>query len=856
MKPKVLTVGVRNAKLPHAARAGLYAAGAVLAAATCSYAPAAAAQENPAVLPTLEEVVVTARRREESLEDVPIAITAMSAEDLRQQNIRELSDLALHVPSMAVSAGGPTTNSPVVVLRGQRPSEVMMTLDPAVPLYFADVVLTPTMGTNLSMYDLANVQVLKGPQGTLFGRNSTGGAVLLTPQGPGEEFGGYAEARLGNYSLYQFDGAVDVPVNDELAVRFAGQSVDRDGYQSNVANNPLSGDDKYWDENSYGLRMVARYTPLEGLQNLTTVAYDENEMLSRAAVPKAFNASVQLGALVNAVFNGRLGGLFGTPSATMVDDAIARQRRRDAWHIELDTQPREKIRNWFAANTTEYDLAGNLTIKNIFGYRNLDMTSMNDADGTAVPLFGAITSKTQWYTPSSPGGKNDASQYSDELQLLGKSFDDRLDWIVGAFWMQTEGTQDLPTQIVGANPAWPAGPSPIPNPQLQQLWAVAQNGLMQNSPRGNIDNEAWAVFGEGTWTFSEQWSLTLGARQTWDERAMTAQNLMVNTTTGILDCSMWDESGVPLPNTNCERNVDHGFDKATGRASVNWSPMDDMLVYLSAASGYRTGGFNLRGTNNFSLQPFEPETVTTYELGHKTDWHLFDLAAMRTNLALYLQKYDDIQKTVSGVDPQTGNFATYTINAAKAEIKGVELDVMIAPIESLTISLAYSYVDAGYDEWDRIVPEYNQLNNLPLTSTLDFSDAPFEYIPENSFTASVRYTLPLDAAIGEVSLMSSVYWQDHMATNAGAFLWPSLGWAQADLDEALATVQADGYTVYNFRVDWESVMGSKLDVAAYIDNAFDEEYITGGLSVPDSLGWVGQTYGPPRTYGASLRYRF
>ena len=221
-----------------------------VSAASAIYAPPVAAQSGEKQMVELEEVLVTARRREESLQDVPIAITAMSADFLREQNITELNDLAIHVPAMRISQGGPSTNVPIVVLRGQRPSEVTMTVDPAVPLYFAEVVLTPTQGTNLAMYDLANVQVLKGPQGTLFGRNSTGGALLLTPQTPGDEFGGYAEAKLGDYSLYQFEGAVDLPASDTLKFRLAGRSLDRDGYQSNVADNALGGDDKFWDENS------------------------------------------------------------------------------------------------------------------------------------------------------------------------------------------------------------------------------------------------------------------------------------------------------------------------------------------------------------------------------------------------------------------------------------------------------------------------------------------------------------------------------------------------------------------------------------------------------------------------------
>jgi len=827
------------------AGAGLQWTALALAVASAGMVPNVSAQDSGRHMVELEEVLVTARRREESLQDVPIAITAMSADFLRQQNITELADLATHVPAMGVSTGGTSTNVPIVVLRGQRPSEVTMTVDPAVPLYFAEVVLTPTQGTNLAMYDLSNVQVLKGPQGTLFGRNSTGGAMLLTPQRPGEELGGYAEAKIGDYNLYHFEGAVDLPASDTLKFRLAGRSVDRDGYQSNVADNALRGDDKFWDENSYGLRLTARFTPNDRLSNLTTIAYDENEMLARVSAPQAFNSSAGLGQLFDVVHNGRLNGLFGTPVGKNVDAALERQRGRDWTEIETDVDATEEIENWFAANTTEFELTDDLRIKNVFGYRDLDYVFSSDVDGTALPMIGARTSITEPVTLNPPLGNIEAEQFSDELQLLGSAFDDKLEWIVGAYWMSMEGSQTFPQQNLGANPAWPTGPSPIP--QLALPWLAAQSGWYQDSPAGDVENEAYALFGEGTYTLNEQWSLTLGARQSWDQRTLKATNFALDTTTLRYGCAMRDENGVLLPDNACEREVDEDFDRATWRTALNYSPTEDMLIYGSIATGYRTGGFNGRGTNNFTLQPFEEETVINYELGHKTDWQLGEIASMRTNLAIYLQQYDDIQKTVSGNNPDTGAFETFTTNAAEAEIQGVDFDVLIAPTESLQISVAYAYVDAEYKEWDR---------EIAPGVIIDYTESPFVYIAEHSLTTSLQYTLPLDASVGEVSLMGSVYWQDDTEASADAWRWDTLGWSQANLDEALASTVIDDYAIWNFRVDWLGVMGSSFDLAAFVNNAADEEYVTGGLNVPDSLGWAAANYGPPRTYGASVRYSF
>jgi iron complex outermembrane receptor protein len=307
--------------------------------------------------------------------------------------------------------------------------------------------------------------------------------------------------------------------------------------------------------------------------------------------------------------------------------------------------------------------------------------------------------------------------------------------------------------------------------------------------------------------------------------------------------------------------VDESFDHATWRTALNYSPTEDMLIYGSIATGYRTGGFNGRGTNNFTLQPFEEETVLNYEIGHKTDWQLGEVASMRTNLAIYLQQYDDIQKTVSGTNPDTGAFETFTTNAAEAEIKGVDFDVLIAPSDSLQISFAYAYVDTEYKEWDRAVenPKYVAGGTEPRSVVIDYTESPFTYIAEHSLTSSLKYTLPLDASVGEVSLMGSVYWQDDTIASGDSWRWTDkqyFNWSQENLDEALASTVVEDYAIWNFRVDWLGVMGSTFDLAAFVNNAADEEYVTGGLNVPDSLGWAAAAYGPPRTYGASVRYSF
>ncbi len=819
--------------------------------------PAFGASEAPGRSASgLEEVVVTARRRAEMAQDVPLAITAMSPEMLEDKSITQFSDLGRNVPGLSVSSNSGSTNSPVVALRGQRPSETLLTLDPAVPLYFADIVMTPVYGTNLAMYDLANVQVLKGPQGTLFGRNSTGGAVLFSPQTPANEFEGYLKGTLGNYDLYKAEGAVSVPVNDVFGFRLAGQMTDRDGYQSNVANNDAACSDCLWSEDSYGLRLVANLDT-GAFRNLSTLSYDEDDSVGRSPVAVGFNPETGLGQLYDLIWNGGLGRsnpffpMLGVPTEAAIDDAIARQSRRSPFDVEVEALPKQSVENWFFANTTEFDLSDDLTLKNIFGYRKLEFAELPETDGIAPRLFGSITVDS----PTVPGDVRlpsrrtvESEQFSDEIQLVGYAFDQRLEWVAGLFWYRMEGSERFLSNNLGRNPAWPAGPSPAP--QLDTLWAFAQNGLYLSSSEGSVLNEAYAIFGEGTFDIDDRWSATLGLRQTWDKRELTAKNRGTPFADPTLtpQCSMKDAAGNALPNDACSRTVDETFSSPTWRVALNYSPAHAQLIYGSVSTGYRSGGFNMRGTDNVTLTPFDEETVLNYEIGHKADWDAGVLGNVRTALSLYWQEYSDIQKTQGIiVDSQ---FVTNTVNAAEAVIRGAELDVTVVPSDRWLFSLSYSYIDAYYKEWD--LPRAVGADVI----VFDNSSSPFVYVPEHSLTATAKYTLPLDASIGEVSLLASVYWQSEMDSHPQPQHFDSFGFSDDVVRVMRGAQTLDAYDVWNFRLSWRGVMGSGFDADLFVNNAFDEEYVVGGLNVIDSLGWAADSYGEPRTFGGSVRWNF
>ncbi|WP_439133531.1 TonB-dependent receptor, partial [Pseudomaricurvus sp.] len=689
-----------------------------------------------------------------------------------------------------------------------------------------------------------SVQVLKGPQGTLFGRNSTGGALLMTPTRPGDALGGYVEAKIGDYNLTSIEGAIDVPLTDELAIRLVGRKVDRDGYQKNIADNVLNGE-RARGEDSEGLRLSVSYQG-DSLSNLTVLSYDKNEMNSPVPQIRALNTSTQGGSTINTFFPEYVGAL-----QENVD-------RDDPWRFKSDIRAKDSIENTFASNTFEFEITDGLSIKNILGYRKLKASTGNDADGTALPVAGSVVST---YDPTQTDYVDNgyglgitgadlnpveadptiSEQYTAELQLLGNSFDERLDWIVGAYWSKMEGTASQELQQIGARLDFPG---------------FAWPGVYETTATSAL-NTGYAVFGEATYHFSDAWSLTAGLRQSWDERELTVRKFASAPFGGYPDnlpCAVTGPGGAVL--TECARTVSEEFDKPTGRISVNYMPSDGTLVYGSISTGYKAGGFNSRGVDDATLEPFEPETVTTYELGSKIDWNIGG-APVRTNLAVYLQDYEDIQQT-KPIDVN-GTLATQTVNAAKAQIKGFEADITVLPTDSLSLSFSYSYVDAGYDENVASVP-----NGSGGLYEFDTSDNDFVYIPEQSLTASATYTFPMDGDLGEMSLTASYYWQDDMTTHAlaGDFsqfqsgaIAPAARWTDENVALAESVSQVDSYGVWNLRYDWRNIMGSNFDFAAYMNNVSDEQYVLGGLNVIDVF-YTGYTYGAPRTFGASVRYQF
>lgn len=719
--------------------------------------PAAAAVSDGA---GMEDIVVTARRREERLQDVPVAVTAISGDELASRSIQQVLDLNRVVPGFTASQGGFGGGVPRFTIRGQVQFEQLITLDPSVGVYFAEVIQARAHGTSAAFFDLAAVEVLRGPQGTLFGRNTTGGAVLLSPRTATDRLGGYVNATFGNYDTVIVEGAVNIPLADGLALRLAGRVADRDGYTYSPAA------DRYFDdEDNQSWRATLRWSPSANFTNtLILNGYHANEQgtgwrLTGFAPNSAFGARPELVAFVANAGNRRIAGNEGTVRGSYADV------------IGL-------------ANTTTLDV-GNVTIKNIFGYRRVESRSDNtDFDGSPFFIYFAPENLEE-------------RQYSNEFQILGTAFSDRLDWIVGAYYFRESGNQTQRSTIVT-----------IPQDLVRT---------------GFVRNESKSVFAQGNFDlgFLEGLSLTAGARYTWDDRRLQqfGRNLLNN------NCS----SPLASQPTCIGPVFEEDFGAFTYTLGLDWKIDADRLLYIAHRRGYRSGGFNLRANTAAQFQPFNPELVRDVEVGFKADWDIGG-TRLRTNLAAYYQWYSNIQRNITFIDPGTASLVTTVVNAATAHVSGFEAEVRWRPIRNLEIGGHLAHSRLRYDKFEQV---------LAGGVVQDLSANRIGFAPEWTGGAMVRYTQPLASDAGSLAFQADLYSQSSMQLQ----------------DFNVVGGISQPYTLVNFRLEWNDILGTRFSAAAYLRNAFDEIHYTGGIAI-NGLGPITKNYGPPRTFGLEIRIPF
>lgn len=661
------------------------------ASAMASLAPAHAAEpaddKSQSAAAEIAEVLVTARRREERAQDVPISITVLNGEALRERNIESAQELSAVVPSMNASTST-VRGATSYTIRGQGAT---LGAGPGVVAYFAEVPLpqgnlgSVTQGGGPGLYyDLQNIQVLKGPQGTLFGRNTTGGAVLLEPQRPQDEFGGYLQTQFGNYNDREIEGAINTPLTSDLLLRVAGKYVTRDGFTRDVVTG------QEYDDRNYGsARIGLLYKPNDSLENYLLLNGIFSHDHGGSTVPIAINPT------------GRAVTLF--PDGSYAAN-LAAQQARGPRDVSLSAPVVDREHLYSITDTFRFAINDSLTLKNIANYTRFQYLSNQDADASPLAILDTITPGNQWNT--------DTDNLSDELQLQGQAQQGRVQWVAGAYV-----EHDKP---VGVQTQWTA--QFLGSPLVSPTSAVQSQEYKET-------RSSHALFAQGTYDFGaletalEGLKLTAGYRYTWDKKE--------NTTDAALPQQNFACTSFPGQfRPNCTLAVTQRSQAPTWTAGLDYKLTTDALVYAKYSRGYKTGGSNPTSIDPSALT-FRPEYVKDVEVGFKSDWN-WDGVRAQFNVDVFHDDYSDIQRT--GAVFFAGKTGSATINAAQATIRGAEVEASLFPVESVQLLATYSYLDAKYDRF--------------VLGTTDLTNEPFAFTPRNKYNFTARYSLPLSNELG------------------------------------------------------------------------------------------------------------
>ena len=727
----------------------------------------------------LADIIVTAEKRSESLQRTPLAISAVSSELIESRNITSAAQLGAIAPNITTTTGPNSSTHLIVHIRGIGESEPILTADPPVSLYVDGIVVGRSTGAIFDVVDLERIEVLRGPQGTLYGRNTTGGAVNFITRKPGDEFGVRVMAGYGNYDSLQTRVSLDTGRlgGSGIKATLSYMHKERDGYVDSLLQSDSKDPGAY---NNEAVRVAVAFDNDGPFR--ANYAFDWTQ--ARAVAP-ASQLTV-MGANQLAYFS-RSPAYGGTQLVGPSADRLSQIRSEGTFTFD-ETESHSL--------TLEADVTDDITIRSLTGWRRWRGDTLNtDIDGNAG-LRGLVASPA-------PVGARDISifgadkfnrqkQFTQELNLLGKF--GPVDFLLGGFYFRERASEDNPQYytFVIANPALPGGLG----------GANLTNRLIYNT-----ENVSKALFGQVTWNLDDQWSVTGGLRYTEDEKTLDQRS----------------------PAT-LVRTLNRKFSKLNYAATLQYQATPEFMVYARTASGYKAGGFNARAVN----EGYDPESVTNYELGAKTD---FFNRRLRINATLFYAKLDD--KQLNQFTANSGGAASVTVNAGKGDFKGIELEVDALPIDQLRLNGSFGYTDRNFSEF-RIFE--------PGVGFRDVADlARYSYSASTTFTGGAQYTFG-DMLGGQLSARLDYTYRSKIYFNVLPLP------AFAPFDQAIA---AKGVGLLDGRIALSKMElgGSRAEFAIWGRNLTNEKYRVSGIDF-GSLGFGTNTYGLPRTYGAEMRMEF
>ncbi len=743
----------------------------------------------------LEEIVVTAQKREETLQNVANPVTVFSGEDLNSLRIKEPRDLAMQTPGLLTKFGPNGLRTVSFYLRGVGINDFSGTVDSSVGVY-VDEVYKPTPDTlNFALMDVQRVEVLKGPQGTLYGRNSTGGAVNIISAPPTSEAEGYVRAGYQRYNTATIEGAVSGPLSETLLgrVSVSGQLSDSSsGYSYNrLTDNTLGDDDRI------ALRGQLHWLPTEDFDArvIFNYGYHESEepLLEPSHALDPAGGGVCAPVLAGRRAEGQCVGLLGHFDP---DD--------NRFDTEADAEPMVEMEDHNVVAHINWRMP-RFTVTSITGYENFEKKQSQDLDASRFVIGNNDTIDSE------------VDSFSQEVRITS---DDSwgFEWIIGGFYFQS----DI---------AW------FQTIDLSAIAIPTSNGADQ-------DTESWAVFGDVTVPLTDQIEVEAGLRFTNEERDWTGGSFIGTytdldnafaslTTPGFVPCPL---SALPItPGGTCDGFMPGGpldfdnkqeEDNVDFRAAIKFSPTDDMMWYMSVSEGFRSGGYS--GAVIFSqpsLQPFGVESLRAYEGGFK--WTLLD-GRMQFNASGFFYDFEGYQATfVRGTE-----VSARLQNAGDVEIFGAEGSVQWLMTDRFYVDLGVSWLDNEIVETDVVL---SSLAGGPA-STIEGNE--ITNAPDWSFNGRARLELPLMGGFRPYLQGDFKYVDEH-------FLEPN----------NRLILQEDGYFLLNGRLSLQQDNGN-WDAAVWVMNLTNEKYMTSGQDIISALGFAHQMQGPPRTYGVEVGYNW
>ena len=757
--------------------------GALLGCAVPAFADDTTSAAAAAANASGSDIVVTARRTEEKLRDVPVAVTAFSAKSLEERGITSETDLQTSTPGLLVRE---TTSSNQLnyAIRGQS-VDAFSYSTPAVVAYFNEVQTFNNSST--AFFDLQGIQVLKGPQGTLFGRNATGGAVLYQAAKPTDDFGGYIKAGYGNYSDREVQGAINLPLGNGIDLRIAGSSQNRDGFQHNL----LTGAYLNSIDANVGRVSLLIKPAGSGFENVTVVQYGDYGGNSAGLKLSNFypvgtpGVATTMAGLYPANFvstNPAVDALFaGTPYARGIAGFLQMQNATYGYYdVALNTNDQHQAYQTFVSNTTSYDLGGGAKLKNIFGYNREYSYDWTDLDGSPYSYFsiGFGTGNDTHYT-------NGTKQWSDELQVSGDAADGKLKYIAGAFISQERTYVRIP---------FAAAPEHFASP-FEGVYAFT-----------NVDKSE-ALYTQLSYKLLDNLNLTGGFRYTWEDIS-------------IIEGSDSLFAGIP---SGDQKNA-----KPSWLIGLDYKVTPDLMIYFNQRGSWRAGGFNGTSQVGGAADPFLPETTYDFEVGAKYAGRIGD-APTTLNLAIYDQYVKNVQRVVYTIS--NGEGAALAGNVGEARVRGIEIDGSVRPTNWLELGGAFDYTDAVFT------------NPIGYAGGVPYTFGPYGDAPKYSGSIYARASTELPGDKGQLVLRGDFYTQS-------SFFYTNLA------NTIAPGTEIAGHSVINAKLEWNKMLGSKVDASLFVNNLTDKHYMAGGNALAGVQGSNATLPGAPRMYGFQLGIKF